>query len=330
MIKAMLPALALSLMFSGQVFAQEETAAAEGETKMKIEEATDKGNKVDGDIDQEITNAKLRAETGSKSKWSASALVIYYGGSLEEPFSKDRANPVNDPIAPKTTMTGEIGVKYRLNKAQALSLDVGYALERPFHGAERGDVSNPSLKFNNAGKIGAVQNVAGADLYVTTDSDQREIGDLGTFVLSNTMIYDFNGSRAAIGLAVDGQYTQFNKENEIAEPKGQEALPAIAYQQDYQFAAYPFFEYAFNDLVNFRTVFRPWIFSHARADEGFTFQKRPWTQSIGVGFAVTRDIYIYPNFQYDWEKWRRDDYNWARENTREASQVGVQANINVF
>ncbi len=52
-----------------------------GETKVQIKEVT-KANKVEGDLDQEISNLKLRAESGSKSKWSMSATANYRGGSV--------------------------------------------------------------------------------------------------------------------------------------------------------------------------------------------------------------------------------------------------------
>lgn len=327
--KALLVALVLS--FTGHAYAQEETKAAEGETKIKIEDAAGKKNKVEGDLDQEITNPKLRAETGSKSRWSASFTATYNGGSLEKPMSKDRPNVTRDPITPKTSMAGDFGGRYRIDKNQSVSLTTGYSLERPLHEAKRGQISNPSISYNHATKLGPIQNVASAGLTLTTNSDYREIGDDGSLGLSDTMIYDFGGSRSSVGLAVEGGLTKYSKENELVQPKGaRRPAPAIAYQEDYSLAAYPFYEYQFTDKINFRTVFRPWIFSHERAEDGWTFTKRPWTQSMGVGFAVTRDIYLYPNFQWNWERWRRDDYNFAGKATRATSTVGVNATVNLF
>lgn len=329
MIKVLLSALALSMSVSA--FAQEQTtpAATEGETKMKIEEAADKKNKVDGDIDQEITNAKLRAESGSKSRYSLSFTGSYNGGSLREPFSKDRPNVTRDPITPKVNMAGDFGGRYRINKNESLSLALGYSLERPFHEAQRGQISNPSINYNHASKIGVIQNVATAGLSVTTNSDQVEIGDIGSVGLSDTLIYDFGGSRTSVGLAMEIGYTQYTKKNEIVQPKNQPRTNAINFQEDYSAAAYPFAEYAFNDWINLRTVFRPWIFTHARSAEGQTFQRRPWTQSFGVGFAATRDIFLYPNFQWNVERWRRDDYNF-KGLTADTATVGLSVTANLF
>ena len=52
--------------------AESQPPQTNAENKMTLEDAADKKNKVDGDIDEEITNPKLRADSGSKSKWSDS------------------------------------------------------------------------------------------------------------------------------------------------------------------------------------------------------------------------------------------------------------------
>jgi hypothetical protein len=316
MIKVLISALALSLSFYAH--AQEQTSAAEGETKMKIEDAADKKNKVDGDLDQEITNRKLRAETGSKSKWSVSLTGNYQGASLEKPFDKDRPNLTNDAYTPRVRMGGDIGVRYRMTKNNSISAGTGWSIERPFHEAKRGDVSTPYITFNSANKIAGVQNVSDVGISAATDSDDRDLGIIGAFSFGNTMIYDFGGSRSSLGLAVDGYVQAFD---EKISPRA---------QRDYGFGVYPFYEYSFNDKVNFRTVFRPWNVVHTRAKQPGEYIHIPWTQSIGVGVAVTRDVYLYPNFQYDWETWRADDFNFARKNTRASATVGLNATINVF
>ena len=85
---------AIALAFAGQAFAQEQKKPAEGQTTIKIEDAADKKNKVDGDIDQEVTNARMRAESGSKSKFSLSSVLRYTGGPVVRPFGEERPFPV--------------------------------------------------------------------------------------------------------------------------------------------------------------------------------------------------------------------------------------------
>ncbi|MGE4133825.1 MAG: hypothetical protein AB7F86_19460 [Bdellovibrionales bacterium] len=323
--------LLLALAVSFSAFAQDEQKS-EGQSTLKIDEAADQKNKVDGNIDEEITNAKLRAETGSKSKFSASFTANYYGGSLSKPADRNRPNPTREPIPPKTSMAGDFGVRYRMDKSQSIKLGTGYSLERPFHEAQRGQINNPAVSYNNAGKLGPVQSLAEAELVVSTNSDEVEIGQTGTLNLSETLIYDFGGSRFSAGLATTISAMDYTKRNELVQPKGaKRQAPALAYQEDYIFAAYPFAEYAVSDLIQLRTVFRPWIFSHERSQTQFwKFSRRPWTQSFGVGFAVLRDVYLYPNFQWDVERWRREGYSFAGKRTRESSTVGISATVNLF
>lgn len=308
----------------------EEQKDTSGETKVKIEDAKEK-NKVDGDVDTEITNAKLRAESGSKSKYSLSFTAGYSGGSLEEPMSKNRANPTNEPLPQRTSLGGSFGGRYRIDKNQSLSVGIGYSVQRPFHEAKYGDVSDPYLSYSNAGKIGEVQNIAEANIWAATNSDELDVGTVGGIGLGNTMMYDFGGSKLSLGLALDASYTYFSKDkDDVVILKGEPPRRTGRYQQDYQFGAYPLVEYAVSDKLQLRTVFRPWIFGHNVFQEGFTFTRRPWTQSIGVGYAVARDIYLYPNFQYDWEQWRANDFNWFDKDVRENTTVGLNATLNIF
>lgn len=300
-----------------------------GESTIKIEDTKEK-NQVDGNLDDEITNAKLRAETGSKSRWSGSFTANYNGGSLQKPMSKDRPNPTRDPIVPKTALQGDVGIRYRIDKNQSVKVGTGYSLERPFHEAKRGQINNPTVSYNHAGKMGGVQNSFDGLIQYSTNSDEVEIGQDFLFNVSDTLIYDFGGSRLSVGFVADFTYVNYSKKNELVQPKGQDLAPAEAYQEDYSVGGYPFAEYAISDAVQLRTVFRPWIFSHARSAEGWTFDRRPWTQSFGVGWAVTRDIYLYPNFQWDVERWRRNDYSFFAKPVASTSTVALSATVNVF
>jgi len=320
----------LGLSLSGGFVSAQETSS-ETKSTLKVEDVNPGKNKVDGNIDEEITNAKLRAESGSKSKFSLSFTGSYNGSSLEKPFDKDRPNITNDPIAPRVYMGGSFGGRYRMDKNQSLSLGIGYSVQRPFQEAKYGDVSNPYLSYSYVGKLGGVQNVADASLSVTTNNDQLDAGSIGSVGVSNTMMYDFGGSRASVGLAVEGSYEFFGKDKDtVVTLKNQPPRRAGNYQDDYSFAAYPLVEYALSDSIQLRTVFRPWIFSHNVDDEGFTLYKRPWTQSFGIGFAAARDIYLYPNFQWNWERWRGNDFNFASRDVRATSTVGLSATLNIF
>ena len=90
--------------------AQENTTA--GETTVNIEGT----NSVEGNIDDEITNNKMRAESGSKSKVSASVGVTYSGGSLEDPGAADRLNLLGGDNLEQVDLNLSLNGRYRVNK----------------------------------------------------------------------------------------------------------------------------------------------------------------------------------------------------------------------
>jgi hypothetical protein len=219
-----------------------------------------------------------------------------------------------------------------MDKNQSLSLGIGYSVTRPFQEARYWDVSDPYLDYNYSGKIGKVQNIFDGTVTGITQNNERAIGEVAIGTVADTMMYDFGGSRASVGLALEGDYYFYDKDKDalVHYPGKTNVFAAGENQQDYSLAAYPLAEYALTDKIQFRTVFRPWTFAHPVTNAGFTFDKNPWTQSFGVGVAVTRDIYLYPNFQWFWETWRENDFNFFQKDLRASSSVGLQATINIF
>lgn len=331
--KHLIPLAAVAFGVSG-ASALQLTSSTESQTKMKIEDTRDK-NKVSGDIDQEITNAKMRAESGSKSKFSGSLTATYNGGSLETPGSATRPN-LNQEVNPPRVFAGaDLAVRYRMDKNNSFVLGVGASLQQPFHDAQYGDISNPYAGYNHVTKLGQVQSVSNIKLGGTTNNDEYKVGNRAFTDVAQTFMWAVGGSKLSVGIAFNGTYTLINRSKDdvvtIRKASGDnETVAAGKRQRDYTLAAYPVIEYAFTDKVQFRTVFRPWIYDHSVLNEGFTFAKRDWTQSVGLGFAVTRDVYLYPNFQWNVEDWRGAGYSFANREVRQKSTVGLLATINVF
>ena len=94
MMKAMLPAIVLFLSFHSSVFAADGAEVETKTTTMKIEDAkpaTATNKPAQGpDADEIITNKKMRAESGSKSKWSIGSALSYSGGTIETPLNEKR------------------------------------------------------------------------------------------------------------------------------------------------------------------------------------------------------------------------------------------------
>ena len=292
--------LALSLVQSGTpVFAETEatsdankdiTASVEGETKVKTEKKSKE------DLDNEITNARLRAQSGSKSKWSGRLGIGYSGASLAKPFDEVRPN-ISYPGYTRAISLGlSTSLRYRLTKNTSLSAGAGMSVLSPY--------TLPEYSFSGVGvgvgstyKLRGFQMSSGFDVDATLNKQAREAGDLMDLGVGQTALYTLKAIPLTMGMTVYASYSFFDKE--------------FPYQVDYGFGAYPFLEYGITNNYSLRTLvgFR---YLHDRQEEGLdTFQEAKVYQSVGLGMVITRDIYLYPNFQYIPEDARADRTNIA-------------------
>lgn len=275
------------------------------------------------DADEVITNRKLRAETGSKSKYSFSTTLNYLGGTVRDPGSDVRPNIASSVFVPlQPALSGTVGGKYRISALQSISADVGLRIYRPFRTGEkksfgeRTTVANPSATYQVLYKAGGIQNVSSVSVGVTTDSVLREaVGELGGVSISQTAIYDFGGSSWSVGVAGEIGYTAYDKDKNQLDSEGK-ALGQS--QSDYSVALYPFAEVTISEKLNLRTVFRPFIFEHLRSESFGNIGRAPYTQSVGLGISVTRDIFLYPNVQFAPLNLQSDRTN-----------VGMSLNLNI-
>ncbi len=311
--KAVLVALATMAMGLTS-YAQTSTNA--GETKTKVQ----KQNKVEGDLDNEITNAKLRAESGSKSKFSSSISATYSGGSISDPGSKDRKNLLGGSNVEQVRFSGRVSGRYRFTKNTSMTAGIGMNIVQPFHSAQeelgqndygdKTEVSNPNVAVSHYRRVNNWMLQAGGGVTVITAEKTRLAGYQANPYLTGTALYDFkNGFNVGMLLAVDTLV--LNRNASRANP-------------DFEFGWHPFVEYAFNDTFNFRTI---WNFGVAHSSGEVPGQNR-WTntgmrQSFGLGIAATRDIFLYPNFQIPTR-------NFYADFESDRTTVGISATINVF
>lgn len=266
----------------------------------------------DGDlkkIDQDITNAKMRAELGANKKYSFQASLAYSGSTVEKPFSEVRP-PIRAGISSLQTpasLSGTVSGKYKMNANNSLSLNTGVSIATPFHGTyddgnkianpvktsskkeiDRFNVADPSLSYTYAGKLGELMSITSVEAsYYTTSAYVDDGGMVAGLDLSQTVAGDFAGWTlgAYIGLS-----KTFYKADLTEDQKAGESLASMYMS--------PFAEYAFNDSYSFRTVLNYFAWDiAANGQQGAATALNP-QQSMGFGMSVTRDIYVYPNVQF--------------------------------
>lgn len=326
---------ALGLCFSLQTYA-DESSDSKSQTTMKLEDV--KQDKVE-DIDQEITNRKMRTDAGSKSKYSLSTFLNYSGGAIKEPFSKDRPNLNNDPVAPAVLMTGSFNGRYRIDAKQSLTAGIGVSMIQPFHSPDsgqghsdyidKGELVDPRIGYNYVTKLGNLQMINTVDAYYYTNQRSTEINTHSALWAGTTLLGSLgNSGKLQIGLASYVSYTHFDSDTAVLKrgPRAGQLADVRGSQADYGLWLYPFVEYVINDTLNFRTVFRQMQFYHLRSDEAGKLNRLAGDQSVGIGISVSRDVFLYPNFQFSTENLDRNFFN----NFTTASTIGMSATINMF
>lgn len=322
----------LSLLLSSSVsFAQTEDATeTSNNTKASVSEVQ-KSDEAQGDIDDEITNVRMRATLGSKSRWSMKASLAYTGGSVQEPLATVIPNYRSGVDKPGlSSFGGNIGANYRMSKGGNLSFGTGVTMLAPLEGnpgesfenpipgrtgtLERYNVSTPYVDYSHGFKLWGLQQISSATYsHYTSEELTSSAGDnlFGNFSLSHVVLADLGTSnwQAGFSVSVDkdffrGDYSQ--------------ALIAQGYNRyDWGVGLYPFAEYMFNDTFSFRTVFG--YFQFRKLEQGNDVEQYEPYQSMGIGISLTRDIYLYPNVQFTPKDIRADRTN-----------VSISANLNVF
>jgi hypothetical protein len=317
--------LAIVALVSGMSAYAQEASTEAATTKAKAPELSTK-QAVEGDIDSEITNAKMRAESGSKSKHSASMAMNYSGGSVDDAFGYKRPALSAGAATPKlTSLAGDVNYRYRISAAQSLTAGVGLTWITPGHdfkkseqdaGLAKQEASNPMVAWSSAYKVSGVQNITSATLTKYTNKELVEGEKLNNSLnIGQTALMELGTSGWQLGLALDGTYYNYNQYSPGEDSEGNQAA---SFQTEYELGAYPFAEYVFNDTYNFRTVYRGNTYGSGR-DNRMAFTQYEPTQSAGLGIAATRDIFLYPNVQWVW-----------RDTRSEKTNVALSATMNFF
>lgn len=317
----------MSLILAGSlvsVSAQAEEANQNANTSTVKVSDVQKSEEKKEDIDQEITNARMRSELGSKSQWSFKSSLGYSGGSVEKPFDSIRPNyRASASIESLTALSGNVGVNYRVSKGGNLSLGTGVVVMAPLEGdimkdfedprasrkgakQKRSQVSNPYIDYSHGYRAMGMQMISSATYTHYTEEDATDYYNLlGNVSVSQTVLADFGDSKwqGGVSLSLDKDLTKgaFND----------------GPRYDYGVGLFPFAEYSFNDTFSFRTVFGYFQFASYEGVNDL-IQLEPY-QSMGVGISVTRDIYLYPNVQFTPKDVRADRTN-----------VALSANLNLF
>jgi hypothetical protein len=284
------------------------------------------------DIDNEITDATLRAQLGSKSKWSFKSAFTYAGSSVSDPFNGVRPNYRSSAtLEEMTSLKGTIGINYRVNEHDNLSAGTGVLMIDPLHGdptqpasdtranrsgeLERLEVATPYVSWNRGYRAGDYQLISGFMYAYPTSNDAKLFQTSDVLYLSQILQRQF-GTRWSISLNI--MLLKFIYGGPVEDPMIVRMMSrGIIKRPDMNLSLLPYLQYAFSDRYSFRSGFNYFQFVRYENREE-NLQLEP-SQSVGVGVAVTRDIYLFPHIEFTPKNIRSDRTN-----------VALLANINLF
>ena len=303
------------------VLATSQAAFSQTTTEAKPEGTTITAKPVD-EADAVITNKRLRAASGSLSKWSGNFSINYQGGSVEKPGAAQRPNITSGADALTLQyLTANVGLRYRFSKLNSLTLGTGVFMNTPFNtNIKTNDpelkkefdktkqeltVSDPNLIYTNLARIYGFQVVTQLTPTLITNSQQRHQGYRASWDVASTWMKDVGDSGLSLGATFEWTGYSFDKPNQN--------LAKNVWQ------LYPVAEYVINDTFNLRTLWGWQVYQQTRDMKWTNYEKRVVYQSFGVGISLSRDVFIYPNIQFIPSDIRSDRTN-----------LGISAYINTF
>ncbi|MEK2644284.1 hypothetical protein [Bdellovibrio sp. BCCA] len=241
--------------------------------------------------DKEITDSKLKADSGSLSRYSLKFSLSYFGPPVGDLSNEMQPNPDGSVGTYETALGGSIGFRYRFDTKSALSLGTGVNAVTPIQGVKRYDVKNPFLSYDRNARLGDVQMRNSFGVTAVTNPAYRDIGEYAGLNYDNSLVYNIGASGFAVGLDSSLSYYLFERG---IKPKSRKEAAAGRYSLGF----YPQVKYNFTDKFNAYTSLAI-NFNNPRGTEDHTvLWNRTLSQRLGFGYAFSRDIYFAPYFNF--------------------------------
>ncbi|MGE5084951.1 MAG: hypothetical protein ACM3MG_01525 [Bacillota bacterium] len=241
--------------------------------------------------DQEITDAKMKADSGSLSRYSVKFSLGYYGPPVGDLSNEMQPNPDGSVGTFETALSGSVGARYRIDSKSTISVGTGVSAVTPVQGVKRYDTKNPYISYDRNGHLFDVQMRNSYGMTYVTNPAYREIGEYAGFTLDNSLLYNIGTSRFAVGMDTSFGYYFFERGPNMKSKKEKST-------GRYSVAFFPQVKYNFTDKFSTYTSLGL-NFNNPRGEEDLSvLWNKILSQRVGFGYAFTRDIYISPYFNF--------------------------------
>lgn len=249
--------------------------------------------------DRRITDIELKAEAGSLSRYSLKADLNYAGPPVNDLSNPEMPNPDNRARNNKTSLSGYVGLRVRLTQQDGLNVSTGVRWFAPYQslagedvqlrpGEKTFDTASPQVAYDHTSRFGNLQFRTAAKTAVTTDAFYRKRGQLGQIGGEEFLKYTLGQSRWIVGMLFDASLFLFDRR--YADGDGRVS--------NYNLNLIPSLEFKVRDSFNLKTSLAQ-TFANARMfGDWAKWERQQLTQRVGLGWAITRDVYVNPFLNY--------------------------------
>lgn len=253
-----------------------------------------KNSKSEDNLD--ITDAKLKADSGSLSKYSLKFNFSYAGAPIGDLNNPMQPNPDGSVGVFETNIGGSISARYRINKLSTVGAGTGVTALTPFQGVKRYDVKNPFISYDITSKLADIQIRNSVSYSAVTNPVYRNLGEYGGILLDNSVVYNIGVSPFAVALDTNLSYYLFERGYDKKDKNAQR----------YSLAFYPAVKYNFNDNLNINTSLNVGFWNPRTTENQIVLMNKVLSQRLAVGYGYSHDIYFSPylNFypgQFAWD-----------------------------
>lgn len=292
----LLVAALMCLGHSANAQTSSSTLSTAGETQKSAVKVGDVIKNEKFEEDKDITDARLKADSGSLSRYSMKFSLSYFGPPVGDLSNKNQPNPDGSVGVFSTSLSGSISGRYRIDSKSAIGLGTGISALTPFHGVERTDVKTPFVSYDRSTRVGEVQMRNSYGVSVTTVPNFRDIGQYASLSYDNSLIYNIGSSGFAAGM--DSVLGVFLYERDYVKKDGKASR--------YMLGFYPQVKYNFSDKVNVYTSVAMGFWNPRSRENEADLLNRTLSGRLGMGMAFSRGIYFAPYLNFYPENLRAD------------------------
>lgn len=250
-----------------------------------------------------ITDAELKSREGSLSRFSLKANFSYYGPTLTDMSVTNQPNLDGAVTGSAVGPSGSIGARYRFDSTTSMTVNAGMMdqylfTDRP----SKLDVNNPYVTYDKSFKLGKVQMVASPGVTYVTSNTYTAVGETAGLDARLYSSYNLGTSPFSIGASTTASYYFFNREyipdHVTGFKKGKPVTAGDGKVRRISITVAPVVKYNLTSKFNVNTSWGFNFFNPRYYDQRTKLNSRVVNEWVGVGYAITRDIYINPYIQF--------------------------------